>query len=73
MGWMWAVAVLVVLIGAGMLIDRRRYRGLPVPPELTGRARRRAIRQARAAMGRSQTPPRDTGYEGQRAGGDGAG
>jgi hypothetical protein len=21
MGWMWAVAVLVVLIGAGMLID----------------------------------------------------
>jgi hypothetical protein len=65
-----------VVVGLGVLIDHRRYRGVPVPPGLTGRARGPAIRQGRAALGRAalgraalgryQTPPRDTGYEGYR-------
>jgi len=39
---------------------------VPIPPELTGRAKRRAKRQVRAALSRYQTPPRDTGYQGDR-------
>ena len=66
MGWVWVLVVLALVVGLGVLIDHRRYRGVPVPPGLTGRARRRAIRQGRAALGRYQTPPRDTGYEGYR-------
>ena len=76
MGWVWALAVLAVLIGAGVLIDHRRYRGVPIPPGLTGRAKRRAKRRAkgqvRAALSRYQTPPRDTGYQ-PDPGGGGAG
>lgn len=63
MGWVWALAVLAVLIGASVLIDHRRYRGVPIPPGLAGRAKRQAKRQGRAALGRYQTPPRDTGYQ----------
>jgi len=48
-----------------MLIDHRRYRGVPIPPGLTGRAKRRAIRQSRAALGRSQIPPPDIWYDRQ--------
>ena len=66
MGWVWVLVMVAVVVGLGMLIDHRRYHGVPVPPGLTGRARRRAIRQGRAALGRYQTPPRDTGYEGYR-------
>jgi len=73
MGWVWVLVVLAVMVGAGMLIDHRRYRGVPVPPGVSGRAKRRAIRQGRAALARSQTPVRDTGYQGYQpgAGGDG--
>ena len=75
MGWVWVLVVLAVLIGAGMLIDHRRYRGVPIPPGLTGRAKRRAKRQGRAALSRYQTPPRDTGYQGTGSdqGSDGVG
>ena len=31
MGWVWVLVVLAVLIGAGVLIDHRRYRGVPIP------------------------------------------
>ena len=68
MGWVWALAVLAVLIGAGVLIDHRRYRGVPIPPGLTGRGKR----QARAELSRYQTLPRDTGYQ-PDPGGGGAG
>ena len=50
MGWIWAPAVVGSLIGAGAIADRRRYRGLPVPPELTGRAKRDEVRLQRARM-----------------------
>ena len=50
MGWIWALAVVGSLIGAGAIADRRRYRGLPVPPELTGRAKRHEDRLQRARM-----------------------
>ena len=66
MGWVWVLVVLAVMVGAGMLIEHRRYRGVPVPPGVSGRAKRRAIRQGRAVMARSQTPARDTGYDGYR-------
>jgi hypothetical protein len=56
MGWVWVLAVLAVMVGSGMLIDHRRYRGVPIPPGVSGRAKRRAIRQGRAALARSQTP-----------------
>ena len=72
MGWVWALAVLAVLIGAGVLIDHRRYRGVPIPPGLTGRGKRRAKRQARAELSQYQTRPRDTGYQ-PDPGGGGAG
>ena len=72
MGWVWVLVVLAVLIGAGVLIDHRRYRGVSIPPELTGRAKRRAKRQARAELSRYQTLPRDTGYQ-PDPGGGGAG
>lgn len=74
MGWVWLLVVLAALVGAGMLIDHRRYRGLPVPPGLTGRAKRRAIRRDRAAMARFQTRAPDTRYEGYwPSSGDGGG
>jgi len=38
------------LIGFAALIDRRRYRGVPVPANLTGRERRDAIRAGRAEL-----------------------
>ena len=42
----------------------RDTRGNPARrTRVTGRAKRRAKRQGRAALGRYQTPPRDTGYQ----------
>jgi hypothetical protein len=47
-----------------------RGRGTQGHPALrtrvTGRAKRRPKRQGRAALGRYQTPPRVTGYQGYR-------
>src|ERR1700712_1524260 len=39
MGWIWVLAVVGSLIGAGSMADRRRYRGISVSPELSGRAK----------------------------------
>ena len=75
MSWIGVVVVVVLLgsmIGAGMLVDHRRYRGIPVSPGLSGRDRRRAVRQDRAAMTRHESPARYTGYE-QGGGPDGGG
>jgi hypothetical protein len=70
MNWIGVVVVLVgSMIGAGMLVDHRRYRGIPVTPGLSGRDRRRANRQDRAAMTRHESPVRYTGYEGDGPGG----
>jgi hypothetical protein len=73
MGWIWALAVVGSLIGAGAIADRRRYRGLPVPPELTGRARRHEVRLQRARMAHLQASIRYSPFTGGDSAGGAAG
>jgi len=56
MGWIWALAVVGSLIGAGAIADRRRYRGISVLPDLRGRARRDAVRLERARIAHLESP-----------------
>jgi hypothetical protein len=68
MAWIWVVGVVGLCLGAGTLVDRRRYRGVSVPQGLSGREKRRAIRQARGEMARHEIYIPPSGYYG---GGDG--
>ena len=56
MGWIWALAVVGSLIGAGAIADRRRYRGVSVSPELSGRAKRNAVRLERSRIAHLESP-----------------
>ena len=79
MGWIWALAVVGTLIGAGAIADRRRYRGLSVSPDLSGRAKRDAIRRERARIAHLESPAVYSpmtplpGGGGTGSGGDGGG
>ena len=69
-GWIWIVVVVGSLVGCAAWADHRRYRGLPVPSELSGRAKRKAVRLSRARMAHLESPARYSGFTG---GGDGGG
>ena len=71
-GWIWVVVVVGSLVGCAAWADRRRYRGLPVSPELSGRAKRQAVRMSRARMAHLESPARYSGYTGggESGGGD---
>ena len=56
MGWIWALAVVGSLIGVGAIADRRRYRGISVSPDLSGRAKRDAVRLERARIAHLESP-----------------
>jgi len=56
MGWIWALAVVGSLSGAGAIADRRRYRGISVSPDRSGRARRDAVRLERARIAHLESP-----------------
>jgi hypothetical protein len=58
-GWIW-----VVVVGRAAWADHRRYRGVPVPTELSGWAKRKGVRLSRARMAHLQTPARYSGYAG---------
>jgi hypothetical protein len=75
MGWIWIPAVVGSLIGWAAWVDHRRYRGLPVSPELSGPAKRKAVLYNRLQMRHLETPPRDSGYipGGGGSAGDGGG
>ena len=62
MGWIWVLAVVGSLIGAAAIGDRRRYRGVSVSPELSGRAKREAVRVQRAQLAHLETPARYSPY-----------
>ena len=64
MGWVWVVGLVGLIVGGGMLVDRRRYRGVRVPRGLSGRAKRRAVRLARGELARHERPAQHSGYEG---------
>ena len=64
MGWIWIVVIVGLLLGAAAFADHRKYRGLPVPPGLSGRAKRKAVRESRARMAHLETPARHSGYTG---------
>lgn len=72
MGWIWVVLTVGLLIGSAALVDHRKYRGLPVPPGLAGRAKRRAVRDGRVRVAHLEMPARHSGYIGG-GGGDAAG
>ena len=61
-GWVWVVVVVGSLVGCAAWADRRRYRGVPVPTELSGRPERKAVRLSRARMAHLETPARYSGY-----------
>ena len=73
MGWIWVVVVVGSLVGCAAWADHRRYRGLPVSPELSGRAKRKAVRLSRARMAHLENPARYSGYTGGGDGGGGGG
>ena len=62
MGLIWTAAVVGSLIGGAAWVNHRRYRGLPVSPELSGRAKRKAVRDNRARMVHLETRARDSGH-----------
>jgi hypothetical protein len=76
-GWIWVVLVVGLLLGSAALADHRKYRGLPVPPGLSGRAKRKAVRESRARIAHLETPAQHSGYTGgggvDSAGSDGGG
>jgi hypothetical protein len=75
MGWIWVVLIAGLLMGSAALVDHRKYRGLPVPPGLSGRAKRRAVRESRVRVAHLEMPARHSGYigGGDAAGSDGGG
>ena len=72
MGWIWVILVVGLLIGSASLVEHRKYRGLPLPPGLSGRAKRKAVRQSRARAAHLEAPARHSGYTGA-GGSDAAG
>jgi hypothetical protein len=62
-GWIWVVLVVGSILGCAAWADHRRYRGLPVSPELSGRAKRKAVRLSRARVAHLESPAR-CGYTG---------
>ena len=69
MGLFWVVVVVGSLIGFAAWADHRRYRGLPVSPGLSGRAKRTAVRLGRARLAHLEKPARYSEYNGGGGGG----